>query len=80
MVRTKTFEIKHHLTVIELCPGRASETQGQRMKSQRSVDRSTLALLWPYSGWRWAHDQGFMQSSEGVLTELSGLTVLKIGA
>jgi len=26
MVRTKTFEIKYHLTVIELCPGRASET------------------------------------------------------
>jgi hypothetical protein len=26
MLRTKTFEIKYHLTVIELCPGRASET------------------------------------------------------
>jgi hypothetical protein len=25
-LRTKTFEIKYHLTVIELCPGRASET------------------------------------------------------
>jgi hypothetical protein len=28
MLRTKTFEIKHHLTVIELCLGRASETVG----------------------------------------------------
>jgi len=28
MLRTKTFEIKHHLTVIELCPGRTSETVG----------------------------------------------------
>jgi hypothetical protein len=24
MVRTKTIEIKHHLSVIELCPGRGN--------------------------------------------------------